>query len=375
MTLLPCQRPLFDMPPGIAYLDGAAYSPLPREVAAAGVAGLSTKVQPWARDTSANDRWAARARAAAARIVGAMPDDMAIVASVAHAMAVALDNLPVPPGTRLLRIENEFPSVALALDRLASERGATVEAVPRPADGDWTGAILAALHRPGAPPVAVAALTPLHWTDGTLVQLEAIAPALRAAGAALVVDATQAAGVLPIDVAALQPDFLAFPTYKWLLGPYSLAFLYAAPHRQTGRPLDEHSANQARPGAPPNAGRYDKGERNDPAALPMATLGMELVAGWTPHAVSARLRTLTATLASRLETLGIPVPPERFRAPHILGVRFPGIDAADAVAVLATRQVFVSDRGGNIRISPHVWADEADIDQCVAALEALRPHP
>ncbi|MFC7552513.1 hypothetical protein ACFQU7_09950 [Pseudoroseomonas wenyumeiae] len=50
---------------------------------------------------------------------------------------------------------------------------------------------------------------------------------------------------MPLDVARWQPDFLAFPTYKWVLGPYSLAFLYAAPHRQSGLPLEE---NNNRPG-------------------------------------------------------------------------------------------------------------------------------
>ena len=365
MSTLPCQRALFDMPPGIAYLDCAAYSPLPREVSEAGVAGLAGKVRPWARDRAAGERWTERARAAAARVVGARTEDMAVVSSVGHGMAVALENLPVAPGSRLLRIADEFPSVALALDRVAREREATVDVVPRPDNGDWTGAVLDALCRPGAPAVSVAALTPLHWTDGGVLDLQAVAPALRAMGAALVVDATQAAGVLPIDVQTLQPDFLAFPTYKWLLGPYSLAWLYAAPHRQNGRPLDEHSGNQVEA---PAARRYDKGERNDPAAMPMAALGMELVVGWSPGAVSARLAGITSAIAGRLSDLGVAVPPERLRAPHILGVRLPGLETAAAAAALEARGVFVSDRMGALRISPHVWADEADVAQFADAL-------
>lgn len=370
-NMLPCQRALFDMPPGVAYFDGAAYSPLPREVAAAGITGLGSKVRPWARDRAANERWAERARAAAAAVVGAQPGDMAAVASVGAGFTVALENLPIPPGTRLLRMADEFPSVSLALDRVARERGATIDEVAPPEDGDWTAAVLDALHRPGAPPLAVAALTPLHWTSGAALDLLAIAPAIRAAGAGLVVDATQAAGVLPIDVALLQPDFLTFPNYKWLLGPYSLAWLYAAPHRQDGRPLDEHSANQL---ATPSARRYDKGERNDPTALPMAALGMELVNGWTPHAVSTRLAELTAAIAACFQALGVQVPPERLRAPHILGVRLPGLDTATAVAALEARNVFVSDRHGTMRISPHVWADEADVAQFADALAEILHH-
>lgn len=366
MQALPCQRALFDIPQGVAYFDGAAYSPLPRTVAAAGRDGIASKSRPWDRDPAAGDHWAERARAAAACVVGARQDDVAIVSSVAAGMTVALENLPVPPGARLLRVADEFPSVALALDRLARERGATVDVVARPADGDWAAAILTELTRSGAPPVAIAALTPLHWTDGSLIDLHAVAPALRGQGAALVVDATQAAGALPIDVAALRPDFLTFPTYKWLLGPYSLAFLYAAPHRQDGRPLHEHGANQCG-----TARRFDKGERNDPTALPMAALGVELVNGWTPQSVSAGLAEITTALAGHLERWDVPVAPARQRAPHILGVRLPGHRTAAAVQALAAHRVFVSDRQGWMRISPHVWADEADVAQFGEAVRSI----
>ncbi|MGT2480259.1 aminotransferase class V-fold PLP-dependent enzyme [Methylobacterium oryzae CBMB20] len=72
---------------------------------------------------------------------------------------------------------------------------------------------------------------------------------VHAAGAALVIDATQAVGAAPVDVARWRPDFLAFPTYKWALGPYGLAFLYAAPHRLDGAPSRRMSATGRRPPA------------------------------------------------------------------------------------------------------------------------------
>src|SRR5207245_11645019 len=59
-------------------------------------------------------------------------------------------------------------------------------------------------------------------------------PAARARGAALLIDATHSAGVLALDVRALDPDLLVFPTYKWVLGPYGRAFLYIAKRRQNG---------------------------------------------------------------------------------------------------------------------------------------------
>ena len=78
-------------------------------------------------------------------------------------------------------------------------------------------------------------MTPLHWTDGGLIDLDRLAPAVHRAGAALVIDATQAVGAVPVDVARWRPDFLAFPTYKWALGPYGVASSTPRPTGRTAR--------------------------------------------------------------------------------------------------------------------------------------------
>ena len=368
---LPCQRALFEVPEHVSYLDAAAWSPLPRAVREAGEAGIGAKSRPWAHDRGDAVLWTQRARVAAARLIGARADDMAIVGSVSHAIATAARNLAPAPGGRILRVAGEFPSQRYAWDRLALKSGLSVEDVPRPADGDWTAALLAAIARPGAPPLAVATLTPLHWSDGAVIDLAKLAPAVHATGAALVLDATQLVGAGPIDVGVMQPDFLAFPTYKWAVGPYGLAFLYAAPHRQDGVPLEANNGNM-----PPVAGarRYDRGERDDLVAVSMAASGLEMVAGFTMPAVAARLRNLTDLLADGATALGLHVLPRALRCPHILGVRVPGGLPADAIDRLRKRDVFASSRGGGLRLSPHVWADEADVSRCLVALrEVLRP--
>lgn len=331
---------------------------------------MRVKSLPWAHPRSEVPPWTERARSAAAGLIGAQADAVAIVGSVAEGIAIAARAIAPVPGGRILRVAEEFPSLCFAFDRIAAEAGMVVEAVARPADGDWTAALLEAIARPGAPPLAVATLTPLHWADGTVIDLDRLAPAVRAAGAALVVDATQAVGAVPVDVARLKPDFLAFPTYKWVLGPYSLAFLYAAPHRQDGLPLAETIGNR-----PPASGarRYDRGECHDPVGLPMAATGLELVAAWGVPAIAARLRWLTDRLADGAEALGLAVPPRALRCPHILGLDVPGTDADALVARLRGRNVFVSARLGRLRISPHVWVGEADLAQVLSALEALIP--
>lgn len=362
---IPSQRHLFEVPADVSYLDAAAWSPLPRVVRAAGEAGILTKSRPGDHPRTAFPALAERTREAAARLIGAGADDVAIVGSVSHAMATAACNLAPARGGRLLRVADEFPSLRYAYDRLAAAHDLAVEEVPRPPDGDWTAALLAAIHKPSDKPLAIATLTPLHWTDGSLIDLDRLTPAVHAAGAALVIDATQAVGAMPVDVARWRPDFLAFPTYKWALGPYGVAFLYAAPHRQDGLPIEDNIGNRT-PAA--GARRYDRGELNDPVALSMAASGLDLIAAWGVPSIAARLRDLTDRLAEGVTALGLTVAPPHLRADHILGVHAPGGLPDGLMDRLQAARVFASERSGALRLSPHVWADPDDVARCLAAL-------
>ncbi len=382
--MLPSQRALFELPRDVAYLNNASYTPLPRAVREAGEAGVATKSTPWTMDTAAIAHRATAVRAAAASFIGATADDIAIIPSVAYGIATAAANLPIPAGTRILLAHGEFPSQSFEWARQAELCGATLDIVPRPADGDWTQALLARIQQPGLPPVALAALTPLHWTDGTLIDLPRLTPALQAQGAAIVVDATQAAGIVPLDVMALGADFLVFPTYKWLLGPYTLAFLYAAPRRQGGRPLEQHAGNHAGGSEPftgplpallPSARRFDMGELLNPVSLPMALAGMDLLRSWGQELVAARLRWLTDRLAAEALALGWSSAPAALRVPHILGLRPPaGVDVAAALASLAAWGVHVAERGGVMRLGVHTYNDEEDVQRFSDALRTC-PSP
>lgn len=368
---MPCQRDLFEIPEHVAYLNAAAYVPLPKAVRAAGEQGVLTKSHPWNMGRELGTVQSERARSAAARLLGVSADDIAITGAVSYGIATAARNLHITPGTRVLMIEGEFPSLALVWPELAAAAGATVEVVPRPADHDWTAALLAAIERPGAAPVGLAALTPTHWSDGCVIDLVAVTAALHRQGSRIVIDATQSTGVLHLDIATLKPDFLAFPTYKWVLGPYSLAFLYVAPEHQSGRPLEDHGP--ARIGADyiPTARRFDRGERNDPIGLPMAAVGLEQVLAWDRDALQARLRGLTDALAEEVTSMqGLSILPRALRAPHVLGVRFAGGMPAGLVERLMARDVHVADRQGVLRVSPHVYNDLPDVTRFGAALRA-----
>jgi selenocysteine lyase/cysteine desulfurase len=372
--MLPSQRALFDIPEHICYLNAAAVGPLPRAVKQAGEFGVARKAQPWAIEPGNAQKQFDRARAAAARLINADADDVALISSVSYGIAIAGKVLTVPRGSRVLLLQDDHSSPVLEWLGRAEAQGFVVEVVARPDDGDWTAALLAAIGRQGAPPVGMASISSVHWADGGAIELDRVGTALKAQGAHFVIDATHGAGVMDIDVRRLDPDFLVFPTYKWVLGPYGRAFLYVAKRWQDGVPLEQagsHRRGMNSERAPymrdlayvPNARRYDMGERDHYISLEMASIGMELVANWGQAAIIERLRMLTDRLADGLRNSGVLVTDARVRAPHVLSLQFPGGLPDDLSARLEAENVFVSPRLGRIRISPHVYNDEADVDR------------
>jgi selenocysteine lyase/cysteine desulfurase len=377
--MLPSQRDLFEMPRHICYLNSASYSPLPLKTQEAGRAAVGRKGTPWTLDAGFANTQHERARAAAARLINAGPADVALIASVGYGVATAAKVVAIPRGARIIVLENDHSSPVLEWQTRAEAQGFVIETVRQPDDGDWTSAVLATIERSGAPPVGLASISSVHWSDGGLIDVEAIATALRRQGAMFLIDATQSAGVLAMDVARLDPDFVIFPTYKWLLGPYGRAFVYVAKRHQGGIPLEQTSFGRRDVRAEnevyladlryvADARRFDMGERDHFISMEMAAIGMEMMAEWGTAAVSQRLATLTERIADGLRGIGLSVPERRVRAPHILSLNFKDGMTKSLVEGLAADGIYVAPRLGRMRISPHVYNDEADCDRFVAAL-------
>jgi selenocysteine lyase/cysteine desulfurase len=380
--MLPSQRALFDIPREVCYFNAAGWSPLPLAVQEAGRAGVARKGRPWLIDQAFAADQHERARSAAARLIHADPRDVALISSIAYGVATAAKGLVVPAGSRVLVLQDDHSSPVLEWMTRASGGGFTVEVVRRPGNGDWTEAVVAAVERRGAAPVTLASISSVHWSDGGIIDLDRVGAALRAQGAALLVDATHGAGVLAMDVRALDPDFVIFPTYKWLLGPYGRAFLYVAKRHQDKVPLEQTSYGRRSVRAEQStyladttyvadARRFDMGERDHFISLEMASIGMEMMAAWGNAVVVERLAMLTARLADGLREADVVIPESRMRAPHILSLGFPGGMPAGLIERLAAEGIYVAPRLGRMRISPHVYNDEEDVDRFVAALRRV----
>lgn len=370
--MLPCQRALFDIPRDVAYLNAAYMTPLPRPALVAGEDGLRRKARPWGLRPDDFFTLSEQARARFAELIGAPVDAVALVPAVSYGVAIAAANLRLGPGRRVVVLADQFPSNVYAWRRLAAEQGGEVVAV----DGaDLTEAVLALLDER----CAIVALPQVRWTDGRLLDLGRIGARCRQVGAALVLDLTQSLGAAPFDIAAVRPDFLVCAAYKWLLGPYSVGWLYVAPAHRDGRPLEEGWITRA--GAEDftrlvdytdryatGARRYDVGERSNFALLPAAVASLELLLGWGAPAIAARLAALTGAIAARVASFGLEAEPAARRGPHYLGLSLPAEAPPDLVRRLADEQVYVSQRGQRLRVTPHVYNDEADVARLVTAL-------
>ena len=373
--MIPSQRHLFDIPEDIAYLNCAYLGPLANATVAAGREATGRKAHPW--EIGSEDFFSDTeiARALFARIINAEEDDVAIIPAASYGVSVAARNLRLEHGQTVVVLAEQFPSNIYAWRESARQAGATVLTVERPEHGDLSRAVLDHLDERSA----VVSLPHCHWADGALLDLESISRRCRELGASLVLDVTQSAGVMPLDVQQIQPDFLVAACYKWLLGPYSTGFLYAAPHRQDGLPIEFNW--RARLGSENFAGlvnyeddylggarRFDVGECANFHTMPAVIAALEQILDWGVAAIADTLAARTADLAARAASLGLESLEAKRRAGHFLGLRFAQGLPEGLLENLKKANVYVSVRGDSLRITPHLYNNDADADRLMHAL-------
>src|SRR6185437_9351396 len=121
--MLPSQRAEFDIPREVSYLNAAGWSPLPHAVQEAGRTGVARKGQPWRLDPGLAGEQHERARRAAAALVNADPEDVALIPSVGYGVATAGKLLKVPAGSRVLLLEDDHSSPVLEWTTRAPGQG------------------------------------------------------------------------------------------------------------------------------------------------------------------------------------------------------------------------------------------------------------
>ncbi|MFI8998380.1 aminotransferase class V-fold PLP-dependent enzyme [Streptomyces sp. NPDC053542] len=292
------------------------------------------------------------ARASFARLLHTTPDRVAIGGSVAVSSALIAGSLP--EGAEVLLPEGEFSSV---VNPFSMRPGLRVRTAPLEglADAVWPGTAL----------VAFAAVQAL---DGRIADLAAVREAARAHGARTLLDATQAAGWLPLD--AREYDYVVCGAYKWLLSPRGASFLVVG--ADAAQPAALHAGWVA--GADPMQSNYGPIERlaedarryDEPHGLLPYTGAQHSLALLEEIGVAAVHKHNTA-LAERYRAGLAELGHEPLPAPGSAIVTVPGL--ADAHARLAEAGVVAAVRAGKLRVGFHLYNTPDDVDRLLELLK------
>jgi selenocysteine lyase/cysteine desulfurase len=376
-----CQKHLFSLPGGIHYLNCAYMSPLLRSVEERGIEGLQLKRNPVAIKPVDFFTGAVGVRQKFAELVQCEPVQVAVMPSVSYGMNSVIRNIPCRKGQHALTLSEEFPSCYYTAKRWCIEHETTLRVVARKDDipqrgREWNERIIESITGD----TAFIVMASVHWMNGTKFDLEKIGARCREVGARLIVDGSQSVGALPIEVKKANIDALICAGYKWLMGPYSSALSYIHEDFNDGIPLEE--SWMTRPNAEhfdrltnymeeykPGAVRFDVGQSSNFIFLPMLDEALRQLLDWGVNEIQDYARTLGAPLIDFFLERGSPLDDQAHRAHHLLGLQLPeGTKGEALMNELQSRNVFVSMRGNNIRISINVFNTEEDVGELISAL-------
>lgn len=359
-------------------------APLMKSVEKAGLRGVRLKRNP--ADIRPEDFFilTTRLRTEFAKLINvADADRIAIVPSASYGLATVVKNLPIERGQQILVAGEQFPSNYYPWQALAMDKGAEVTVVSpdKGAAGrgkNWNEKLLESINTK----TKAVAIGHVHWTDGTLFDLEAIRRRTRAVGAWLIIDGTQSVGALPFDIQTIQPDALVCAAYKWLLGPYSIGLAYYGEQFSDGKPIEENWINRL--GSENFSGlvnyedryqsgmlRYSVGEQSNFILVPMALNAISQINRWGVTNIQRYCESITTPAVNTLREKGFLIEEPGYRSSHLFGIRHAHKwDPQDLKERLSKNKIHVSVRGDAIRVSPHVYNDAGDLQRLVKVLTA-----
>ena len=323
------------------------------------------------------------AREAGATLLHCSPSDVAVTTSATEALNQIAWWLRPGAGTNVVSIDIDFPSVTYVWRRLARETGLELRLTDVLEDpGSLSSGSIEDLVDADT---AVICVGHVQYATGFRFDLRRLADLAHGHDALLVVDATQSAGMLPIDVRRDEIDVLVAGGYKWLCSAFGAALCYVRPElaerfvppfvgwRSTVDPFDLDAVNM--PLAPGvrameySTVAYGSGIALGGAVRYLLEVGLDRV-------FEHDLR-LADGLVAGLRGLGASfiTPLDRELLSPIVGARFPGRDAADLHRRLADRDVHTSLRLEAVRFSPHLFNDDADVERALRVLAELLDRP
>lgn len=308
-----------------------------------------------------------RLRASIARLIHAEADDIAFVPNASAALATVLAGLDLEPGDNVVTLDDDFPNYQY----MYAARKTSWEHLRSAVDAR----------------TRLVALSEINYSTGFRPPIAEILQFLRERGAdragergiPLFVDGSQSTGALEFDVRKTPVDVLAVHGYKWMLSPPGAGFMFVAPRLRAQLPpnvigwkshRDWRSVHNLHHGSPEfaeSALKYEGGGLAIPLLYGMeASVNMMLEIG--AAVIERRVLELADNARARLCGLGAKVNTDRS---PIVAAEFPGRDAPALVRELEARRILIAARHGRLRVSPHFYNNEADLERLETELGSI----
>lgn len=363
------------------YLNVAGNGPLPKVSVKATQAAIEWKKFPQRVPDEAYFDVPNRIRASIAKLIGADPGEIALTSGASTGMAAVAYGLTWKPGDEVVTAKGEFPLEYTTWRPMEEREGLKLKIVSPSGRFITAEDLIAAL----TPRTRLVSVSLTRFDDATMIDAARLAAACHSQGALLLLDASQCCGAIPMDVAKLGADFITCAGYKWLLGPYGTGFFWAKnAHIAAMRPgpfywTAAEGANHfgslvfTNPKVAAGARRWDAAETASYFNLAAMAESLELVLRIGPETVMTHNRALMQQMFERLPkdrcVPASPLDPAR-RGPYACFTARTPEKSAALFKKLQSENIFVSLREGNLRVSPHLFNTERDIDRLIAAITA-----
>lgn len=366
-------RALFPVTKSLAYLNHSAVSPPSLRVRQA---VLSVVDDLGARGVAAaidQENALEETRAFLAGFIGAEVDELAFVTNTSHALSLVAEGIGFREGDEIAVCETEeYPSNVYPWQRLAQERGVLL----RPIRSVRGGITVDAVREVLSPRTRLVAASSVQYATGAVTDLAKVGAMCRERGILFAVDVIQSLGVKPLDVHAACIDFAAAGSHKWTLGiPGSGVFFVRRAliptmrpalvgWRATQTPFDFDNANLC---LATSAKRFEEGNL---ALTGVAALGagLRLIDEVGKQQVFAKVTSLLDGLEESLRSLGCDVSPGPGERAGILTFASPHVATEELVKILDERGVAISMRRGRVRVAPHFYNDQTDMDRLLSVV-------
>lgn len=361
------------------YLNLAGQSPMPKVSHRAVQTALDWKKNPHHMPDSAYFEVPNRIRASIAKLIGAKPEEIALTTGASTGMFTVAYGLSWKPGDQVITAKGEFP-LQYATWRPMEEREGIVLKVISP-----RGPFLSAddLIASMTSKTRLISISMVRFDNGSLLDAKRVAAACHAQGALLLLDVSQCCGGMALNVTELGADFMVCAGYKWLLSPYGTGFFWAkSEHIATMRSGPYywaaaegahkfHALASDNPKPVPGARRWDMAETSNYFNFVAMDASVEFVLQAGPETVYAHNSKLIDFMYQRLPkdrcVATSPIDSAE-RGPYgCFAARAPEKTAA-LYEKLRKENIITSLREGNIRVSPHLYNTERDIDRLISVI-------